>query len=157
MKRSIPRLGEVLLAAAVLAAAVALVVPVAPRELPPAAVSALPREPVPEAAALPSVARAAATPQQVAALFGWREAPAAKPVSLKPAAPVKPVPPRLKQVGFVQSGDGTASWIFKDTQTGSVITLNPGATSRGWTLVEVRDGEFLLAFEGTTHTIPRSR
>jgi len=157
MKRSLPLLGELLLAAAVLAAAAAFAVPVAPRELPPAGVSAPPGEPVPEAAALPSAARTAASPQQVAALFGWREAPAAKPAAVKPAAPAKPAPPRLKQVGFVESEDGTASWVFKDTQAGSVVTLSLGATSRGWTLVEVRKGEFLLTFQGTTHTIPRSR
>ena len=157
MRRSLPWLAEVLLAAAVLAAAAALAAPRAPRELPRDTTSAPTEQPAPEAAAPAAVPRATATARQIAALFGWKESPAAKPATVKPPAPSRPSVPRLRQVGFVESGNGTVSWVFKDAQTGAVLTLSLGGTSRGWTLVAVREDGFLLAFQGTPHAIPRNR
>ena len=72
-------------------------------------------------------------------------------------APSKPVPARLKLVGFVENDTGTISWIFKDIPSGTVVSLAPGATSRGWTLVEVGDREFRLSYQGTMYAIPRGK
>ena len=57
----------------------------------------------------------------------------------------------------MEASAGTVSWIFKDVQTGVVISLAPGATNRGWTLVEVQEREFRLAFQGSTYTVPRNK
>ena len=157
MKRSMTWLGEAVIAAAIVAATVALALPAAPRVPPGAPAAGLAADPVPEPAAEPSFVRASASPPQIAALFGWKEPRPAGSPAVARTAPSKPAPVRLKVVGFVESDTGTVSWIFKDLQTGTVISLAPGATNRGWTLVEVREQEFRLAFQGTTHTIPRSK
>ena len=98
-----------------------------------------------------------ASPERIASLFGWRKPvpPRPKP-AVQPPAP-RPVPPRLKLVGFVESADATVSWVFKDAPTGIVLTLSPGETARGWTLVEVKEQEFVLSFQGVTTTVPRKR
>lgn len=91
-----------------------------------------------------------APPEKIAALFGWVEnPPRARSLSLP-----NPVP-WLKPVGFVIGEDGEPSYIFKDTRSGSVLTLVPKVENRGWTLREVRDAEFLLANQGTEYVVKR--
>lgn len=157
MKRSMLWIGEAVLLAAVVAAAVAAALPGKPRVPPGPATAAVPDLPHQEPAPQPAAVRVSATPAQVAALFGWREpAPPRSPTASRPVA-AKPVPPRLRSVGYIERDDGTVTWIFSDIQNGTVITLAPGATYRGWTLVEVRDQEFHLSFQGTIHVVPRKK
>ena len=155
MKRSMAWIGEIVIGAGIAAAATLLLAAGAPRSLPSPPPAAEPGATDPVPAAEPAIERVSATPVQVAALFGWKPPVTSRPSTAPRAVPSKPVPVRLKLVGFVENDEGTVQWIFKDTRDGTVISLAPGATSRGWTLVEVQDREFRLDFEGATYAVPR--
>lgn len=157
MKRSLPWIGEALIAAAIVAAAVAAALPGTPRVPPVAAAAVVPDPPHREPSPQPAAVRASAAPTQVAALFGWKEPAPPRPPSASRQPVAKPVPPRLRSVGYVERADGTVAWIFNDLQSGAVIALAPGATYRGWTLVEVREQEFHLSFQGAIHVVPRGK
>ena len=157
MKRSMTWLAEAAIAAAIVTVVVVLALPGAPRSVPSPRIVDLPEQPAPEQAAEPALVRASARPAEIAALFGWRQPAPARPPQVPRSAPTKPAPVRLKLVGFVEASAGTVSWIFKDVQTGVVISLAPGATNRGWTLVEVQEREFRLTFQGSTYTVPRNK
>ncbi len=157
MKRPLTWLAEAAIAAAVVAAAAVLAFPAAPRALPVAAAAPQSGSTVDVTAGETAIAHASATPARIAALFGWTPPAPVHPAATPRPAPSKPVPPRLKVIGFVERDDGTISWIFKDVPTGVVISLAPGDTSRGWTLAEAGDGDFRLLFQGATYTIPRDK
>jgi hypothetical protein len=149
------RIGETALAVGIVALATFLLLPREPRRLPAAPLEAIPGSAPREPGAEP-VAAASIPPTIIAGLFGWKERTAPPPAAAKPrAAAAKPVPQRLRMVGFVESDDGTVKWIFKDTQTGTVVSLAPGATNRGWTLLEAGEQEFRLSFQDTIHVVPR--
>ncbi len=157
MKRSLTWLAEAAIAAGITAVAAVLAFPAAPRALPVAVAGPRPGQTLVEPAADPAIAHASATPTRIAALFGWTPPAPVRPAATPRPALSKPVPPRLKVIGYVERDDGTISWIFKDVPTGVAISLAPGETSRGWTLAEAGDREFRLVFQGATYTIPRDK
>jgi len=100
----------------------------------------------------PPAAEESAPPGEIAALFGWVEnPPRARSLSLPEPAPW------LKPVGFVFGEGGVPSYIFKDTRSGSVLTLVPKVESRGWILREVRDADFLLSNQGAQYVVKREQ
>lgn len=157
MKRSLTWLAEAATGAGIAALAAVLAFPAAPRALPIVVAGPRPGPTVDVSAAEPAIVHASATPTRIAALFGWKPPARVRPAATPRPAPAKPVPPRLKVIGFVERDDGTISWIFKDVPTGVVISLAPGETSRGWTLAEAGDREFRLLFKGAAYTIPRGK
>jgi hypothetical protein len=95
------------------------------------------------------------SPRELAVLFGWREpkaAPAAKP---GPAAPQAQEAPWIQAMGYVVEQNGTRSYIFKDLRTRAVLSLKQGTVNKGWRLLEVRERDFLLEFDGQPYIIKR--
>jgi hypothetical protein len=96
-----------------------------------------------------------ASPRELAGLFGWREsraAPAAKP---GPPAPQVQEASWIQAMGYVVEQNGTRSYLFKDLRTRGVWSLKSGAVNKGWRLMEVRERDFLLEFEGQPYIIKR--
>ena len=99
---------------------------------------------------------AAASPEQIAALFGWR--PPAPPPAAAPAAPPAASPPApadwLAYVGFVADGDGER-FLYKDRRTGKVVPVSTGSSE--WRLVEARAGELIAEHEGRLYVLKRGK
>jgi hypothetical protein len=51
--------------------------------------------------------------------------------------------------------NGIRSYVFKDTRSGAIFSLKLGAVSKGWKLLEVREQDYLLEFEGKAYIIRR--
>lgn len=97
-----------------------------------------------------------ASPSDLAALFGWRAPVPAAP----PPAPAPPEPAAatwLAAVGYVVGEGGTRSYLFKDTKQGTMVSLSPGVESKGWTLLEVRDKDYLLEYDGERYVVRQGK
>jgi hypothetical protein len=156
MSRQAKKVAEIIAGGVVLALAAALwlrrgpLLPVDP--VPPADTSA------PAGAATPAAgAPEAASPEQVARLFGWRRAPAPKPLPAAPS-PLPAEPPAaadwLAYVGFVADTDGER-FLFKDRRTGKVIPVS--TVSAEWRLVESRDKELIAEYQGRLYALKRGK
>ena len=94
-----------------------------------------------------------ASPRELAMLFGWRGAAAASaPV---PAALQVPEASWIQPMGYVVEQNETRSYLFKDMRARMVLSLKPGSAAKGWRLLEVRERDFLLEFEGQAYIIKR--
>jgi hypothetical protein len=155
MKALLKRLPEALLAALLLAAVVLLAAPRrSSREPEPPPAAAAPERPTEvEAAALPAAPKPASL-EQIAALFGWMEPVVVPKTAAAPPKPAEAV--WLKPVGFVIGEGGSSSYVFKDTKTNAVLTLVPKLENKGWLLLEIREREFLLVFDGTEYVVKRN-
>jgi uncharacterized protein YdeI (BOF family) len=99
------------------------------------------------------VAGRTASPRELAGLFGWRGAAAAPAPA--PASPQVQEASWIQAMGYVVEQNETRSYLFKDTRTRMVLSLKPGAAAKGWRLLEVRERDFLLEFEGQPYIIKR--
>lgn len=102
-----------------------------------------------------------APPALLAEFFADPPPPApqpAPPQEEEPEPEPEPDPPGqtelLAYVGERREGEA-AAYYFKHQPTGTLITLSPGTTSRGWTLIEMRNESALVAFKGTRYTVRR--
>ncbi len=158
MKESMKPLVEASLLLPIAALAYVLIAPERPRDIS-LAQPASPQADEPAAPQQPaSPERTLATFGQVAALFGWTPPAAAAPAAPRTAsAPAVAEAVWLKPIGFVIDEKGDPTYIFKDTRAGSVIPLTLRKENKGWTLLEVREKEFLLAFEAKRYTVKRGK
>lgn len=151
MKHSSPWIVEPLLLAAVLGLGWLALAPQPPRRpAAPRATAEASAAPAPVEAA--GSFEAAATPPQVAALFGWKP-PAAASAGGPGPAPAPARPQWLSQLGYVVESDGPPSYAFKDARSGAVFSLRPGQENRGWRLLEVRGNTFLLESAGQRYVV----
>jgi len=158
MKDSMKPLVEASLLLPIVALAFVLIAPERPRDIslaPPAGPQAdepaVPQQPVPPE-------RTLATFGQIAALFGWTPPAAAAPAAARtPAAPTAVEAAWLKPIGFVIDEKGDPTYIFKDIRAGAVIPLTLRKENKGWTLLEVREREFLLAFDAKRYIVKRGK
>jgi hypothetical protein len=96
-----------------------------------------------------------ASPRQIAALFGWRE-PSQRSAAHARSQTAKPEEASwIRAVGYVVEQNGIRSYVFKDTRSGAIFSLKLGAVSKGWKLLEVREQDYLLEFEGKAYIIRR--
>jgi hypothetical protein len=155
MKALAKWLPEALLAALLLAAVALLSAPLRPpRRIGPSPAASAQEQPAQVQPPVPAASPKAASPAQVATLFGWA-GPGASPGT--PPDPPKPVEALwLKPVGFVIGEGGTPSYVFKDTKANIVLTLVPKVENKGWLLREIREKEFLLVFKGTEYVVKRN-
>ncbi len=156
MRRSTAFLAELLPVLVLLALAALLVLPVPERRIPASPRAGAPAS-SPEAAAPAEESARKSSPAEIAALFGWRprvQAPPRAPQAAPPAPPARA--DWLRPLGYVVGERGTATYLFKDTRTGAVLSLVPNVENRGWTLRAVREKDFLLESGGKTYTVPRS-
>ena len=76
------------------------------------------------------------------------------------ASPSPPEPaqaPWLTAVGYVVGEGGTRVYLFKDARQGTMVSLSPGLQAKGWTLLEVRDKDYLLEYDGARYVVPQAR
>ena len=141
---------EIALGAPTLALLVLLVIPWGERQA--AGLAGEVAAPSPVVATEPAgVAGRTASPRELAGLFGWRGAAAAP----APASPQVQEASWIQAMGYVVEQNGTRSYLFKDTRTRMVLSLKPGSAAKGWRLLEVRERDFLLEFEGQPYIIKR--
>jgi len=154
MKRSSRWVPDFALGALVLALAVLLVVPWRQRRSPGSAGG---EEPVSPAVAVEPAGSGgqAASPTQVAALFGWREPRAALAAQTGALAPPVEEASWIQAIGYVVEQNAARSYIFKDTRTRTVFSLKAGSANKGWKLLEARERDFLLEFGGKPYIIKR--
>ncbi len=98
--------------------------------------------------------------RRIAALFGWKAGAARVPASAAGAAPAGPPAAEepadadwLKPFGFVVGQEGERTYVFKDSRSGNVLSLLPGGESRGWKLLEVGAGGYILEHEGRRYRV----
>ena len=154
MKRLSRWVPDFALGALVLALAVLLVVPWRQRRSPGSAGG---EEPVSPAVAVEPAGSGgqAASPMQVAALFGWREPRAALAAQTGALAPPVEEAYWIQAIGYVVEQNAARSYIFKDTRTRTVFSLKAGSANKGWKLLEARERDFLLEFGGKPYIIKR--
>jgi hypothetical protein len=100
--------------------------------------------------------RPLASPARVASLFGWKAPAAVRAETLAPA----PEPGNavwLTAVGRLTGEEGTPVYLFKDTRQGAMVSLTIGVTSKGWTLLEVRERDYLLEFAGQRYVVRQGK
>lgn len=102
-----------------------------------------------------------AGPREIAALFGWREKTGAGTIEkTAEVVAVKDDPIEatgLKPMGFVSGQDGSRNYLFKESNTGKVLSLALGVESKGWKLLEVTPEGFLLEFQGKEYIIKQNK
>jgi len=150
MKRSMQWIADFVLAAAIVGWGWSIFAPRSPRALPPPPqrTEALPEPAGPAERETP---QSRSSPRSIASLLGWRPPAAPAAVDAKPQPPARPE--WLKFLGYVVGPDGQPSYAFKDQRSGSVFSVRPGQTSKGWRLVEVRGAEFLLELAGLSYLV----
>lgn len=101
-----------------------------------------------------------AKPREIAAFFGWGEK---KTDVIEETAHVsvekEPLPAEatwLKPIGFIGEEKGSRSYLFKDSNTGKILSLALGVESKGWKLLEVTSEQFLLEFDGKKYIIKQN-
>ena len=97
-----------------------------------------------------------ASPRAVASLFGWKEKVVEERVEIVPEKEPPAEAGWLKLVGYIAEEEGGRSYIFKNTNTRTMLTLQLNREYKGWTLLEVTETEFLLEFEGNEYIIGHS-
>jgi len=56
-------------------------------------------------------------------------------------------------VGTISGAEGKSYYFFKDTRSGRSISLSPGETVNGWSLVEIGDAKFILKNNEDLYTV----
>ena len=154
MRLSTPRISEIALAAAAVVLLAALILPWGS---PPTAQAPAESAAVTSPAAAGAVTKPAlAAPEALNSLFVVKRA--AAPVASAPKTPSTAARktqevPWLKFVGTISGAEGKSYYFFKDTRSGRSISLSPGETVNGWSLVEIGDAKFILKNNEDLYTV----
>ncbi len=60
-------------------------------------------------------------------------------------------------MGYVTGEGGTPAYLFKDTKQGTIVSLTIGVMNKGWTLLEVRDRDYLLEYAGQRYVVRQAK
>jgi hypothetical protein len=98
-------------------------------------------------------------PDRIAVLFGWKKR---KPVAISADTPeveekVEEKITRaswLKPLGYVIGQDSKKYYFFKDEKSNIVLQLSDDNSDNGWRLLEAKEEEFLLEYEGEKYSVP---